>query len=59
MTRKQRQQLLAKFHQSQLTRSDFAAQHGVGLSTLSERLRLMGNKTRCKSRELGETVAMR
>jgi hypothetical protein len=44
--RKQRQQLLAKFHQSQLTRSDFATLHGVGLSTLSERLRLMGNKTR-------------
>jgi hypothetical protein len=46
VTRKQRQQLLAKFHQRQLTQSDFATQHGVGLSTLSERLRLMGNKTR-------------
>ena len=39
-TRKQRQLLLAKFHQSQLTQSEFATQHGVGLSTLSKWLRL-------------------
>src|SRR5271167_4875260 len=39
-TRKQRQRLLAKFHQSQLTQSEFATQHGVGLSTLSKWLRL-------------------
>jgi transposase-like protein len=39
-TRKQRQRLLAKFHESQLTRSDFANQERVGLSTLSKWLRL-------------------
>jgi transposase-like protein len=32
--------LLARFHQSQLTQSEFASQHGVGLSTLSRWLRL-------------------
>src|ERR1017187_9100486 len=39
-TRKQRQRLLAKFHESQLTQSEFANQEGVGLSTLSKWLRL-------------------
>jgi len=39
-TRKQRQGLLARFHESQLTQSEFATQHGVGLSTLSKWLRL-------------------
>lgn len=39
-TRKQRQGLLARFHASQLTQSEFATQHGVGLSTLSKWLRL-------------------
>jgi transposase-like protein len=39
-TRKQRQRLLTRFHQDQLTQSDFATQHGVGLSTLSKWLRL-------------------
>ena len=39
-TRKQRQGLLARFHKSQLTQSEYAAQHGVGLSTLSKWLRL-------------------
>jgi transposase-like protein len=39
-TRKQRQRLLAKFRESQLTQSEFATQHGVGLSTLSKWLRL-------------------
>jgi hypothetical protein len=39
-TAKQRQRLLARFHQSQLTQSDFASQHGVGLSTLGKWLRL-------------------
>ena len=39
-TPKQRQRLLAKFHESQLTQSEFANQHGVGLSTLSKWLRL-------------------
>jgi transposase-like protein len=38
-SRKQRQRLLTKFHQSQLTQSEFASQHGVGLSTLSKWLR--------------------
>jgi transposase-like protein len=39
-TSKQRQGLLARFHKSQLTQSEFANQHGVGLSTLSKWLRL-------------------
>ena len=39
-TSKQRQRFLARFHQSQLTQSEFAAQHSVGLSTLSKWLRL-------------------
>lgn len=39
-TSKQRQRLLARFHQSQLTLKQFATQHGVGLSTLSKWLRL-------------------
>lgn len=30
----QRQQLLARYHRSQLTQRDFAARHGIGLSTL-------------------------
>jgi transposase-like protein len=39
-TRKQRQGMLARFHETQLTQSEFATQHGVGLSTLSKWLRL-------------------
>jgi transposase-like protein len=39
-TRNQRQRLLAKFHQCQLTQSEFATRNGVGLSTLSRWLRL-------------------
>ena len=39
-TLKQRQRLLARFHESQFTQSEFATQHGVGLSTLSKWLRL-------------------
>src|ERR1041385_2119170 len=39
-TRQQRQGLLARFHESQFTQSEFATQHGVGLSTLSKWLRL-------------------
>jgi transposase-like protein len=39
-TSKQRQRLLARFHQSQLTLRDFATRHGIGLSTLSKWLRL-------------------
>ena len=39
-TSKQRQRLLARFHQSQLTQRDFATRHGVGLSTLSKWLRV-------------------
>jgi transposase-like protein len=38
-TGKQRQRLLARFHESQLTQRDFASRHGVGLSTLSKWLR--------------------
>ena len=39
-TTKQRQRLLARFHESQLTQRDFAGKHGVGLSTLSKWLRV-------------------
>src|SRR5277367_4232096 len=39
-TSKQRQRLLVRFHQSQLTQRDFANRHGVGLSTLSKWLRV-------------------
>jgi transposase-like protein len=35
-TLQQRQQLLARFHRSQLTVKQFATRHGVGLSTLSK-----------------------
>jgi len=35
-TPQQRQRVLARFHQSQLTRKEFAARHGVGFSTLSK-----------------------
>ena len=38
-TSEQRQQLLARYHQSQSTQRDFAARHGIGLSTLSKWLR--------------------
>jgi transposase-like protein len=39
-TSKQRQWLLARFRESQLTQRDFAHRHGVGLSTLSKWLRV-------------------
>jgi transcriptional regulator with XRE-family HTH domain len=39
-TDKQRQRLLARFHDGQLTQRDFAGKHGVGLSTLSKWLRV-------------------
>jgi transposase-like protein len=39
-TSKQRQRLLARFHQSQLTQREFATQHGIGMSTPSNWLRL-------------------
>jgi transposase-like protein len=39
-TPKQRQQLLARFRQSHMNQKDFAARHGIGLSTLSKWLRL-------------------
>src|SRR5580698_4177849 len=44
-TAKQRQRLLARFHQSQLTQRDFATRHGVGLSTLSKWLRVQSETT--------------
>jgi transposase-like protein len=40
LTSKQRQRLLAKFHQSQLAQREFANQHAIGMSTLSKWLRL-------------------
>jgi len=39
-TPKQRRRFLARFHQSQLTQREFAAQHAIGMSTLSKWLRL-------------------
>jgi hypothetical protein len=39
-TAKQRQRLLARFHENQLTQRDFANRHGVGLSILSKWLRV-------------------
>ena len=39
-TPKQRQRVVARFHRSQLTQRDFAARHGIGLSTLNKWLRL-------------------
>jgi len=39
-TFEQRQRFLARFHQSQLTQREFAARHGIGLSTLGKWLRV-------------------
>jgi transposase-like protein len=39
-TTKQRQRLVARFQKSQMTQRDFAARHGIGLSTLGKWLRL-------------------
>jgi transposase-like protein len=44
-TDKQRQRLLARFHESQLTQRDFAGRRGVGLSTLSKWLRVESEAT--------------
>ena len=44
-TSKERHQLLARFHQSQLTQRAFAARHGIGLSTLGKRLRVQAQAT--------------
>jgi len=38
----QRQRLLARYHRSPLTQAEFAAQHGIGLSTLGKWLRDAG-----------------
>jgi transposase-like protein len=38
-TSEQRQRLLTSFHHSELTQRDFAARHGIGLSTLGKWLR--------------------
>ncbi len=40
LTSAQRQRLLARYHHSQSTLKQFAAHHGVGLSTLSKWLRV-------------------
>ena len=44
-TSEQRQQLLARYHQSQLTQRQFATRHGIGLSTLSKWLRRASNQS--------------
>jgi transposase-like protein len=41
----QRQRLLTRFHQSQLTQRDFAACHGIGLATLGKWLRCADQAT--------------
>ena len=46
----QRQRLLERFHQSQLTQTEFASQHGVGPSTLSKWLRVECEAVRTKLR---------
>ncbi len=38
-TAQQRHRLVTRFHHSQLTQRQFAARHGIGLSTLSKWLR--------------------
>ena len=47
-THNQRQRLLAKFHQSQLTQREFATRHAIGMSTLSKWLRLERDKVPTK-----------
>jgi transposase-like protein len=42
LTVHQRQQMLARYHRSPLTQAEFAAQHGIGLSTLGKWLREKG-----------------
>lgn len=42
LTKQQRQRLLACYHRSPLTQAEFAAQHGIGLSTLGKWLREEG-----------------
>jgi transposase-like protein len=44
-TPKQRQQLLARFRQSQLTQEAFAARHGIGVSTLGKWLHRESQKS--------------
>ena len=44
-TAQQRQQLVTRFHQSKLTQRQFAARHGIRLSTLSKWLRREGEKS--------------
>jgi hypothetical protein len=39
LTSEQRRQLLARYHRSSLSQADFAAGHGLGLSTLGKWLR--------------------
>lgn len=39
LTRKERQGLLTRFHQSRLTQREFAARPGIGLSTLGKWLK--------------------
>src|SRR5208283_3441325 len=38
-TSDERQRLVARYHESQLTQRDFAVRHGIGLSTLGKWLR--------------------
>jgi transposase-like protein len=45
LTSEQRQRLVTRFHRSQLTQRDFAARHGIGLSTLGKWLQCEGKAT--------------
>jgi transposase-like protein len=44
-TAQERQRLVARFHESQMTQRDFAVRHGIGMSTLSKWLRVESEAT--------------
>mgnify|MGYP003380707268 CR=1 FL=1 len=46
LTRDQRQRLVARYHRSPLSQAEFAAQQGIGLSTLGKWLREHRQSTR-------------
>ncbi len=47
LTMPQRQRLLARYHRRPRTQAEFAAQHGIGLSTLSKWLREEAQASQC------------
>jgi len=44
-TAQERQRMVARFHESQMTQRDFAVRHGIGMSTLSKWLRVESEAT--------------